>query len=213
MTDNKIDQQLERFSTAVAHASPDPLPLEEPSHQHRLRRPVFALTSAFIVVMLTLGLGALAVTWTRSLDSNQQPSPVDVASEGHTGYDPGALMRPDLMVLRPAVVEPGNTVSVFFPDERTRGIHFVLESVANNGEGRVEYYVEFHLISDWGDGHEPHGYSIEEMSDIAIADVGVGGPGPDLVIIPAEALPGEYRICTANSNPNICTPLAIEIYE
>lgn len=75
------------------------------------------------------------------------------------------------------------------------------------------FRLEFHLISDWGDGRVPHNYAVEEMGDVAVDDIGIGGPGPDLVIILAEALPGVYRICTANSSPNICTPLAIEIYE
>ncbi len=322
MIDNKIDQQLERFSSAVAHASPDPLPLTEPSRRQRFKKPVLAIASGFVVVVLTLGISAVVVTWTRSADTKQQPAastdgldvdigadsewtdqevsdaisiwvnqlglnqddpeiwknrlsricgtgdaagqrtgemnniaaefvaedadvsvradgqlptaeeaaeslwiiassptcgdptePADVPRARQGAYDPGALMRPDLMLLRPAVVEPGNTVSVFFPDERIRGIHFVLESVNDDGAGKVVFIPEFHLISDWGGDHEPLSYTIEEMRDVEVADIGIVGPGPDVVTIPAEVLPGEYRICTANSSINICTPLAIEIYE
>lgn len=72
MIDHKIDEQLQRFSSAVAHASPDPLLLSEPSSGQRYTRPAFAIASAFAVVMLTVGLGALAVTWTRSLDNTQE---------------------------------------------------------------------------------------------------------------------------------------------
>lgn len=72
MIDNKIDQQLRRFSSAVAHASPDPLPLSEPSGMRRYRKPSFAFASAFVVVLLTVGIGALAVTWTRSLDNSRE---------------------------------------------------------------------------------------------------------------------------------------------
>lgn len=74
MTDHKIDQQLQRFSSAVAHASPDPLPLSEPSGKQGFKKPAFALASGFIAVMLTVGLSALVVAWTLSSDSNQEPA-------------------------------------------------------------------------------------------------------------------------------------------
>ena len=30
-----------------------------------------------------------------------------------------------------------------------------------------------------------------------------------MVVIPSDAPPGDYRLCTGNSRPNICTPLRI----
>ncbi|GEM_PF-4571223 len=39
-------------------------------------------------------------------------------------------------------------------------------------------------------------------------DFGVGGP-VDYVLIPGAATPGEYRICTANTDPNFCAELTI----
>jgi hypothetical protein len=48
----------------------------------------------------------------------------------------------------------------------------------------------------WGPVEEPYGWD----------DVGVTGPGPDLVLIPPSAEPGRYRVCTANAgNPQFCS--------
>ncbi|MDQ3345655.1 MAG: hypothetical protein M3473_05090, partial [Chloroflexota bacterium] len=41
--------------------------------------------------------------------------------------DPGAEMRPDLIVADPEVIPPGGIVALTFPEETTRGILFVLE--------------------------------------------------------------------------------------
>jgi hypothetical protein len=104
----------------------------------------------------------------------------------------------------PGRVPPGASVSILFPDERIRGIHFVLES--RRGD---DWNLEYHLISDWGQGREPATYSAGSP-DVEIESIGIGGGGPDVIVIPADAVPGDYRICTGNSRPNICGLLTIE---
>lgn len=120
-------------------------------------------------------------------------------------YDLTATVESDLIVVHPDDPMPGESVSVFFPDERIRGIHYVLESRTGDG-----WYLEFHLISDWGGSEQPTFSSAEDEPVIDVVDVGIGGPGPDRVIIPPETLFGDYRICTANSRPNICARLVVD---
>lgn len=120
-------------------------------------------------------------------------------------WDPTAVMAPEAIVIDSTVVEPGTLLAVSFPDERTRGIHFVLEAVESDGTVTLTH----HLISDWGGTHEPHSYAAGEMEGIGIPDVGITGPGSDTILIPAEATPGKYRICTGNARPNVCTTLTI----
>ena len=118
--------------------------------------------------------------------------------------DPEAAMAPDVMTADPAVVAPGGVVGLGFPDGTTRGVLFVLERRA--GDTWDHHY---NLLSDGpGPGWERAWHPADE-GPLAVEDIGVGGPGPDRVPIPETAEPGEYRICTGNSAPNICTPLVI----
>jgi hypothetical protein len=109
-----------------------------------------------------------------------------------------------LIIVEPSRVQAGDPVSVFFPDERVRGIHFVLESRRDD-----EWNLEYHLISDWSEGRDPESYKAESM-DLEIPDIGIGGAGSDVILIPGEAPPGDYRVCTGNSRPNICALLTVE---
>ncbi len=119
-------------------------------------------------------------------------------------YDTSVEVRPDLIVVEPARFPAGSTVSVFFPDERTRGVHFVLESQQGDG-----WNLEYHLISDWGGGRIPTSHNAGS-ADFAVEDIGFSGPGPDMLSIPAEAPPGDYRVCTGNARPNICALVTLE---
>ena len=118
--------------------------------------------------------------------------------------DPGAEMRPDLIVADPEVIPPGGIVALTFPEETTRGILFVLEERVGDSWAH-----RFDLRSDgpgagWKRSWHPVG-----AEPIAVADIGVGGPGPDRVPIPEVAEPGDYRICTGNAGENFCVPIRI----
>ena len=118
--------------------------------------------------------------------------------------DESAEIQPALITLQPTTATPGDLVSVYFPDERGRGVHYVLES--SQGD---RWNLEYHLTSDWAGERQPTSQKATE-STFAIESIGFEGPGPDIISIPAEAEPGEYRICTGNSRPNICARLTIE---
>jgi hypothetical protein len=127
------------------------------------------------------------------------------------GTTPGSasvsLPTPDpnaRMVAEPALVEPGGVVGLSFPDQMTRGILFVLEGRTANG-----WLPAFFLTSDgpgpeWEMTWQPPG-----GAGLAVEDIGVGGPGPDHVLIPDVAQPGIYRICTANAAEKVCAPIEI----
>ena len=80
MNDQFIDEQLQRFSSAMAHASGDPLPIVKQVPQRRPKRPMVVAVSAFAGVMLTLGLGAVVASAVRSTDSTNVPLAAAVES-------------------------------------------------------------------------------------------------------------------------------------
>lgn len=148
------------------------------------------ILAALVVAVLAAACGSDDGT---SPDGTDAPGP----------YDPAAELQADLIVLDPAVARPGARISITFPDERVRGVHFVLES--RQGDA---WSLEYHLISDWGDGRETRFYPAD-TPDLAVEDIGIGGVGPDAVDLPDGVAPGGYRICTGNSRPNICALLTI----
>ncbi len=122
-------------------------------------------------------------------------------------FDPDATVHPELMVVEPSVVVPGEDVRVTYPGGRERGIAYVLE---RSDDGSLH---TTHLMTAANDspdlaGREPawaefgtpgHGWE----------DIGISGPGPDALVIPPSALAGDYRICTANSVENICAEITV----
>ncbi len=62
----------------------------------------------------------------------------------------------------------------------------------------------------WSDANEevPMG-STTDPGEMEILDFGVSGPGPDHVALPEGAPPGDYRLCTANSLPEVCAAVTV----
>ncbi len=116
--------------------------------------------------------------------------------------EPAPSMRPDLLVLAPDPVAPGDTVAMRFPEETGRGVAFQLDQQIGD-----EWSTRYWLTSD-GNGGRP--FSVPVYTEgYGVPDVGVGGPGPDRVVLPDDAAPGSYRICTANAGDEFCAPLEI----
>jgi hypothetical protein len=118
--------------------------------------------------------------------------------------DPDAVMAPDLITADPAVVAPGGVVGLGFPEDTTRGVLFVLERRAGDAWDH-----RYNLLSDGPGPDWQRAWHPADEGPLAVEDIGVGGPGPDRVPIPEVAEPGDYRICTGNAAPNICTPIRI----
>lgn len=118
-------------------------------------------------------------------------------------HDPAAEMQPDLLQITPSPARVGDLIEVRFPEETLRGIGWVLES--QEGDSWQQRYF---LVSD--ELGEPRWWGAEDSEGQGWEDLGVTGPGPDTLLIPDVAAPGNYRLCTANSQPNFCSELEID---
>ncbi len=118
--------------------------------------------------------------------------------------DPGAEMRPDLIVADPEVIPPGGIVALTFPEETTRGILFVLEERVGDSWAH-----RYNLSSDGPGQPFKMSWHLPDDENAAFPDIGVGGGGPDRRPIPEIAEPGHYRICTGNAGDEFCTPIEI----
>lgn len=127
------------------------------------------------------------------------------ADKARGPFDPAARLRPELMVIEPPSAAAGSTVEVRYPDETGRGVAFTLER-AHENDWVLEYYLTSG-VDGYGDG-TPH-WVPWDADDHGWDDIGIGGPGPDLIAIPPTAEPGNYRICTANAGDNFCSELNV----
>jgi hypothetical protein len=120
-----------------------------------------------------------------------------LASVGHVASGPV------LMEAQPNPARPGDVVDLTFPLETGRGVAFMLEEWT--GE---EYVRRYYLISvPAGMGSAPTWFDVDD--NVGWEDIGIGGPGPDQVVIPEVARPGRYRICIANAGEDFCAPIEI----
>lgn len=115
---------------------------------------------------------------------------------------PPPQLRDDLLTVTPAAPTPGSVVEVTFSEETMRGIAWSLDQ--RDGDG---WTTRFWLVSD-GNGGEPEAVPAGTQG-WGVPDVGVGGTGPDRVLVPEAAEPGSWRLCTANRGEEICASLEI----
>jgi hypothetical protein len=120
--------------------------------------------------------------------------------------DDDALARDDAasnsvsaeIVVTPAVVTPGELVSLSFPNNLDRGIGYTLENI---DDGR-----RYILTSDAGGMGMAPAWSEGQAVWFGI---GIGGPGPDRIVIPSVATPGQYDLCTGTSIVPVCVTLTV----
>ena len=162
-----------------------------------------ALAAVFLA-----GVLALAACGDPEPEGGAAPPPSPDTSEGSPSadpFDPDATMQPDLMRVEPSVAEAGQEVLVTYPGGRDRGVAYVLERASGASWDTT------HLMTAVtnGFGTEPSFVSTDDAAGYGWEDIGVGGEGPDRLVVPDVAPPGTYRICTANSRENICTVIEI----
>lgn len=116
--------------------------------------------------------------------------------------EPAPSMRPDLLVLAPDPAAPGDTVAMRFPEESGRGVAFQLDQQIGG-----EWFTRYWLTSD-GNGGRPISVPVY-TEGYGVPDVGVGGPGPDHIVLPDDVVAGSYRICTANAGDEFCASVEI----
>ncbi len=128
-------------------------------------------------------------------------------AKGPGAHDLSAQMRPELLDISTSPATPGETIRIRFPQETERGIAWVLEE--QDGDiWHARYFLSATNRAYEGSG-SPIWWSVDDGEGRGWVDIGIAGPGPDALIIPDGIAPGRYRLCTANSMPNICTPLDI----
>jgi hypothetical protein len=166
-----------------------------------------------VVIVLAAGL-ALTACGEPQPAGGALPPPSDVTIPPTTGadpalsdgpFDPAAENRPDLMIVEPSAARPGELVAVWYPGGRERGVAYALErrdgdrwdvthllTATTDSYGSSPSWVPF--------GSEGYGWE----------DIGISGPGPDVLVVPDSAVPGDHRICTANSLENICVEIVVD---
>lgn len=115
---------------------------------------------------------------------------------------PPPQLRDDLLTVTPATPTPGSVVEVTFAEDTMRGIAWSLDQ--RDGDG---WTTRFWLVSD-ANGGEPDAVPAGTQG-WGVNDVGVGGTGPDRVLVPEAAEPGSWRLCTANRGEELCASLEI----
>lgn len=112
----------------------------------------------------------------------------------------------DTMAVAPTSATPGQEVELSFPSDSQRGIAF---SLARWNEGRWDK--EYYLTSDWGTpgDHTPTWWAAEDSANRGWEQVGISGGGPDRVLVPETASPGDYLLCTANALDEACALLTV----
>lgn len=84
-----------------------------------------------------------------------------------------------------------------FPDEAQRGIGWSLEYVDGDA------IIWTHLLVSAPDGEgEPQVQPADP--EAGVEAVGIDGPGPDIVEVPADAVAGPYRLCGFASQEPFC---------
>jgi hypothetical protein len=141
------------------------------------------------------GLASLVVVAVLAACSAATPTPESFPTESDIE------VRPASMVVEPAQARPGEVVAVSFPGGWDRGILYALDAQAGDGWDR-----RWMLISD-ASGGEPLWFPGDE--EVAVEAIGIGGEGPDHLLIPDVAEPGAYRVCTANAAEDVCALVKI----
>lgn len=110
------------------------------------------------------------------------------------------------MTVAPASAVPGQEVTLRFPAGSHRGIAFSLSRWS-----RSRWTAAYYLTSDWGTSgdHTPSWWAVEDSENRGWEQVGVSGPGPDRVLVPETAPPGDYLVCTANALDEACAVLTV----
>ncbi len=140
----------------------------------------------------------------QSTASSVSPSTTEVIGTS-APYDPEASVRPDLMTITPDEAAPGDRVELTFPAETMRGVAYVLERPAGDSWSTTHFLTS----STAGYGGGPGWVAVDDPAGYGWEDIGIGGPGPDVLTIPDDALGGAYRICTANALENFCGEITV----
>lgn len=151
------------------------------------------LTSVSAVVLMVLALAACGD------DDTVSTSSIDATAGNAPVID-------DPVVAEPTVAAPGELVELTFPTELERGAPWYMSKW--NGEDWTE---PMYLLTASTDGYRPAGGPSwrPASEEWGWEDIGLGGPGPDTIVVPDTADDGEYRLCTANARVPACVNIEV----
>lgn len=108
---------------------------------------------------------------------------------------PDSMLRDDLIVAAPSTVRPGEVVALRYPQGSTRGVGFRLDALVD-GVWDPRWYA----VSNPDGGDPPRPTRVDDLDPQPVPDIGITGPGPDLVEIHPDTEPGRHRLCTNNAD-------------
>jgi hypothetical protein len=116
-----------------------------------------------------------------------------------------AAFAPDRIVLSADRAEPGEVIEVEWPEEDQRGLGYVLELQVGD-DWDLHYFM---VAGTAGSGEPGEWWAVDDAEGRGWDDIGVGGPGPDLVEIPEVAELADYRVCA--TDVPVCAPLKVDV--
>lgn len=187
---------------------------KEARRRHVLRRRFAAAVTAIMVGGAGFGVVVALAPGTDRVDSGQQVATdggpvIGSESEGSANEGPpGWVLERDKfggMRVEDRTYEPGETMRLFWPRERRRGLGYTLDMWRAGG-----WEPAYGLRATTSRGQSTIPSDWWPVGDVgAVFDVGLRGPGPDLATVPDTASPGTYRLCTSNSRRPACTILEV----
>jgi hypothetical protein len=155
----------------------------------RGRRRIAAVLAAACAVLVVGGIATLA-----SWQDDSLPAPAPVAT--------GPTLDPKYrgtMTITPATARPGAQIGLTYPEGYERGLQFALFDADS---GKQLYY----LATGWA-GTKPRWRPVGGDT-LGGPDVGIKGPGPDILVVPTTAS-GTYLLCTDNTSKRACALLTV----
>ena len=133
-----------------------------------------------------------------SVEQDPGPPPVEPFRED-------ATFAPDRIVLSADRAEPGEVIEVAWPEEDDRGLGYVLELQVGD-DWDLRYFM---VAGTEFTGEHTEWWAVNDAEGRGWDDIGIDGPGPDLIEIPDIAELGSYRVCN-HSLPH-CAPLEVDV--
>jgi sugar lactone lactonase YvrE len=187
---DELRDELSALAQRTPEGAPDAL---ERVHarvvrRRRTRRRYGALAAALIVVLGVVAAIAATRDDTPRVVAGPRPAPTTTPAPAYDDFD-----------VSPRSTTRGTTIELRYRDDAVRGIGFALDRWTGSKWKR-----EYWLATD-ENGAEPRW----DRQPARFFDIGFSGTRPFHLVVPPVALPGSYRICTANAKERRCSSLEV----
>lgn len=165
----------------------------------------------------TLSLLAVAAAALIIVPADMESAPGTFPDDGlvsDSASPAGEELAVEAMQTEPDKVSPGDEVLVWYPDGwpqdpdvAARGMRLYLERMEGDSWELV-YHAYWVHPDQRGEDPLPEPRTLPADADRGAHDTQAIGPGPDLIVIPDDAEPGDYRVCTDRSDQQ-CGPFTV----